>query len=402
MQTIKIPEILLPSDNCDIQTWAVNACDQYTSDYLYWESVEKRTEGKPSAYNLIFPEIYLKDKPEERIARINENMRRYLSGGIFKKVLGGFILVERTTFSGTRTGIVLAVDLEDYSFKTEERALIRSTEATITERIPPRVEIRKNALVELPHVMLLYDDENNSVISSVKRGKVLYDFDLMLGGGHIKGTYIENPEEVTKALYALCSSERTVKKYGKDEKLLFAAGDGNHSLATAKTCWENLKKTLGKEELKNHPARFALVEVVNIYDSALKFEPIHRYFKTDKIALFINGLKTSGANSAYIVTKGQKQKISFNKNIPDGIKELDAYISGFIKSYGGEVDYIHGEDDLVRLTECGGVGIILPAIEKDDFFRLIINGGNLPKKTFSMGEGYEKRYYIEAKRIIKD
>ncbi|MDE6504885.1 MAG: DUF1015 domain-containing protein [Clostridia bacterium] len=402
MQTVKIPEILLPADNCDMEAWAVNACDQYTSDYLYWENVEKSVKGKPSAYNLVFPEIYLNDKPEERIARINETMRGYLSGGIFKKVSGGFILVERTTQSGTRTGIVLAVDLEDYSFKIGEHALIRSTEATILERIPPRMKIRQNAPIELPHVMLLYDDEKNSVINSIKRGKVLYDFDLMLGGGHVKGTYIENSEKVTEVLYSLCSSELAEKKYGKDEKLLFAVGDGNHSLATAKACWDNLKHSLGAEELKTHPARFALVEAVNIYDAALKFEPIHRFVKTDKTDLFVSGLKTSGAGCAYTVIKGQKHKIGFDTNIANGIKELDAYIADFIESNGGEVDYIHGEEDLTALTSNGGAGVILPAIKKDDFFRLIVSGGNLPKKTFSMGEGYEKRYYIEAKRIKKD
>ena len=392
MNTVKIPEILLPA-NADMHKWAVNACDQYTSDYAYWREVENLTLGSPSAFNLIFPEIYLKDQPEKRISRINETMRAYLSGGVFKRICGGFILVERTTQSGTRTGIVLSVDLEDYSYEAGAKTLIRSTEATILERIPPRVEIRKNAPVELPHAMLLYDDPQNTVLNAVNRGEVLYDFRLMQNGGRVKGTFITNAEEVTSALYALLD--------GRREKLLFAVGDGNHSLATAKTCWENLKSSLSEKERENHPARYALVEVVNVYDPALNFQPIHRFVKTDKADLFFSGLKTSGKEFAYIVNGGIKTKIPFSEDIPQGIRLLDSFISGFIAKHGSEVDYIHGESDLVNLTD-GGVGIILPSISKKDFFNLIISGGNLPRKTFSMGEGYEKRYYIEAKAIKKD
>lgn len=390
MNAIKIPDILLPADGVDMGAWAVNACDQYTSDLGYWQEVERITAGKPSAYNLIFPEIYLNDKPEERIARINETMRGYLSGGIFKKVSGGFILVERTTPSGTRNGLVIAVDLEDYSYENGAETLIRSTEATITERIPPRVKIRENAPLELPHVMLLYNDAKSTVLSAVKRGETLYDFDLSCGGGHVKGTYISNSEEVKSAFYSLVQGEKG---------LLFAVGDGNHSLATAKKCWDNVKLSLSEEEQANHPARYALVEAVNVFDGALKFEPIHRLVKTAKTDKFLNGLKTSGGGEAYIVVEGKKRKIPFNADIPAGIRELDKYISAFISENGGEVDYIHGEEDLKKLSRCG-VGVILPPIEKGDFFNLIEKGGNLPKKTFSMGEGYEKRYYIEAKAIV--
>lgn len=397
--TVKIPEILLPSDRNNMHRWAVNACDQFTSDNEYWKQVESITAGYPSTYNLIYPEIYLKDDPEKRIARINENMRRYLDGNIFDK-LEGLVLVERSTESGTRTGIVLAIDLEDYSYEKGAKTLIRSTEATILERIPPRVAIRKDAPIELPHIMLLYDDETNSVLNGVERGEVLYDSELMLGGGHIKGTKISNPDNVISSLYNLCSKERSEKRYGVCDGLLFAVGDGNHSLATAKTCWEDLKRSLSGEEKENHPARFALCEAVNIYDAALRFEPIHRYIKCDKVEKFAEGLKTSGSSTAYIVVNGKKSKIPFNENIPEGIRGLDKYIADFIAENGGEVDYIHGEEGLVSYTENCGVGVILPAIGKDDFFRLIATGGNLPRKTFSMGEGNEKRYYVEA-RIIK-
>lgn len=390
MQTIKITDILLPA-KADMYTWAVNACDQFTSDYTYWEEVEKLTRGKASTFHMIFPEIYLKDNPEKRIASANAAMENYLKTGVFKTVKDGFILVERSTESGVRTGIVLAIDLEDYSFEKGAKTPVRSTEATILERIPPRVEIRKNAPVELPHIMLLYDDPKDAVLKSIERGDVLYDFDLNMNGGHIKGTYVKNAEQVIKTFYSL------VEK--KEDKFLFAVGDGNHSLATAKTCWENLKPTLSAKERETHPARFALVEAVNIYDKALNFEPIHRLVKIADHQKFKNGLALKGNSSAYLVIGGKSEKIAFPENIPEGIRALDEYISKYLKENGGEVDYIHGDKELINFTKNGGVGIILPPINKGDFFDLISKGGNLPRKTFSMGEGNEKRYYIEAKPI---
>lgn len=393
MNAIKIPQILLPKD-ADMELWAVNACDQFTSDKKYWSQLDALVGDNPSTLRLIFPEIYLKDKPEERIKEINAHMRDYIYGGVFEEIQGGFILVERTTQSGKRTGIVLAIDLEEYDFNQGSKALIRSTEATILERIPPRVKIREHAPIELPHVMLLYDDKENEVLGSVKRGKVLYDFELNMDGGHVKGTYISNAEQVAKMFYSVCGGDR----YGNGEKLLFAVGDGNHSLATAKTCWENVKKTLTPEQAANHPARFALVEAVNIYDPALTFEPIHRLVKTDKPQAFAEGLKTNGGKKAYVVIDGVSTEIPFTDDVPQGIRELDAYIADFIAQNGGEVDYIHGEEELKGFSSMG-VGVILPAIAKDDFFRLIVTGGNLPRKTFSMGEGNEKRYYIEGKII---
>ena len=393
MKAIKTPKILLP-DNADMYAWAVNACDQFTSDNKYWEEVESLVGDKPSTLRLIYPEIYLKDNPEKRIKDINANMHSYLSNRVFKELKDGFILVERTTQSGTRTGIVLSIDLEAYDFKVGSKALIRSTEATILERIPPRVKIRENAPVELPHVMLLYNDKQNAVLSKVKRGEVLYDFDLNMGGGHAKGTYIDNSEEIIEEFYSLMENT----DYGNGEKLLFAVGDGNHSLATAKTCWENIKKGLTKEEQQTHPARFALCEAVNIYDKALFFEPIHRLVKTDRAEEFIKGYNPQGDKTAYTVVNGQKTKVQFNADVPQGIRELDSYITKFIEQNGGEVDYIHGDEEVTAFSSMG-IGVILPAIGKDDFFRLIVTGGNLPRKTFSMGEGNEKRYYIEAKAI---
>lgn len=386
--TISVPQILLPC-GADMYSWAVNACDQFTSDLSYWQEVERIAQGKPSAYHIIFPEIYLKDNPEARIAAINSQMYRYLESGIFNE-FNGFVLVERTTESGTRTGIVLAIDLEQYSFRQEDKALIRSTEATVLDRLPPRVHIRSGAPLELPHIMLLYDDKSRSVLNSVRRGEELYNFDLNMGGGHVKGTLVSDPQTVIDAFYSLAE--------GMSDKMLFAVGDGNHSLAAAKLCWENIKNKLSPEQAKTHPARYALCEAVNIYDPALAFRPIHRFIKTDNPHEFVGGWNISGEKSAEVVVNGIKTAVSFPSDIPCGIRLVDEYISDFIKQYGDTVDYIHGDEELTELT-ADGAGVLLPSVEKDDFFRLIKAGGNLPKKTFSMGEGNEKRYYIEAKRI---
>ena len=396
MSTIIIPQIYLPAVD-DLGAWATIACDQYTSDGAYWQKLESFVGDKPSTLNLIFPEIYLGDNDSQRIARINENMRAYLASGVFRPYTG-LVLVERTTRSGTRTGILLAVDLEEYSFRPASKAPVRSTEATILERIPPRVAIRKDAPIELPHIMLLYDDVYGEVLAAAERGEKLYDFELNMGGGHVKGTAINNGEEVISRLMRLSRIHECVKKYGREEELLFVVGDGNHSLAAAKQCWDDLKPSLTPEEREVHPARFALAEAVNIYDPALRFEPIHRFVKTDKPDLFLKGMPSGGSGRAVVVIDGKRGAVHFPENIPEGIRALDEYITTFITTHGGSVDYVHGADEVAALSG-DGVGILLPAISKNDLFRLVIEGGNLPRKTFSMGDGDEKRYYIEAKAI---
>lgn len=396
MSTIIIPQIYLPAVD-DLGAWATIACDQYTSDGAYWQKLESFVGDKPSTLNLIFPEIYLGDNDSQRIARINENMRTYLASGVFRPYTG-LVLVERTTRSGTRTGILLAVDLEEYSFRPASKAPVRSTEATILERIPPRVAIRKDAPIELPHIMLLYDDVYGEVLAAAERGEKLYDFELNMGGGHVKGTAITNGEEVISQLMRLSRIPESVKKYGRAEELLFVVGDGNHSLAAAKQCWDDLKSSLTPEEREVHPARFALAEAVNIYDPALRFEPIHRFVKTDKPDLFLKGMPSGGSGRAVVVIDGKRGAVHFPENIPEGIRALDEYITTFITTHGGSVDYVHGADEVAALSG-DGVGILLPAISKNDLFRLVIEGGNLPRKTFSMGDGDEKRYYIEAKAI---
>ena len=387
---VHIPRILLPA-HADMRSWAVIACDQFTSDKNYWRQVREQIGDGDSTYRLIFPEIYLKDDPERRISAINAAMEDYLARGVFEELEEGFILVERTTKdSSTRTGLVIAVDLESYSFSGGKGVPIRSTEATIPERIPPRVRIRRDAPLELPHVILLYDDPDFKVLDAVQRGKVLYDFDLMLGGGHVKGTFVNNSGAVKRTLCTLTE--------GQDDKLLFAVGDGNHSLAAAKTCWENIKPTLSAVQRKTHPARFVLCEAINIYDRAMRFLPIHRLVLTARAEQFITDWRLSGVGTARVVTARGEKKLPFPSNVPRGIAELDSFIAEFLMKYGGEVDYIHGDDEL-RSFANGGAGILLPSIQKSDFFNLIKKGGNLPKKTFSLGEGSEKRYYIEAKKI---
>ncbi|MCD8205391.1 MAG: DUF1015 domain-containing protein [Clostridia bacterium] len=388
LHTIKRTNILYPKKGTDMTAFSVIACDQFTSDALYWEEVEKAACGKVSSLNLILPEIYLSDA-EKRIPVINEKMRQYVEGDVFDET-DDFILVERTTKSGTRRGVLLAVDLEDFSFAGGTRAPIRSTEETILERVPPRAAIRKEAPLELPHVMLLYDDREGSVLSSVRKGETIYDFDLMMGGGHVRGTKISNSDEVMRTFYALDSTEK--------EGFLFAVGDGNHSLAAAKAHWDNVKKDLSAEDRKDHPARYALAEAVNIYDEALRFEPIHRFVRCKNPRKLQSMLRFSGDEKFRTVIDGMVSEMPFFDDIPAGIREVDAVIREFLLSCGGDVDYIHGDENVIELSS-DGIGIMLPGIKKENFFRMIESGGNLPRKTFSMGEGIEKRYYVEARKI---
>ncbi|MCD8201776.1 MAG: DUF1015 domain-containing protein [Clostridia bacterium] len=396
IKTIVRSPVLYPKKGMDMRAWSVIACDQYTSDALYWENVESEVGDKPSTLRLILPEIYLRDA-KSRIPAINAKMREYVEGDIFDET-DGLILVERTTQSGTRRGILLTIDLEDFSYEKGAKTPVRSTEGTILERIPPRAEIRRDAPLELPHVMVLYDDKEGAVLRTVKKGETMYDFDLNMGGGHVKGTKIENSDEVIKAFYALADPNRQKELYGTDDKFLFAVGDGNHSLAAAKAHWEAVKTNLSPEKASSHPARYALVEAVNIYDGALKFEPIHRFVKCRNPQRLQSMLGLSGGRKCRTVIDGNIRETAFPDYIPEGIAETDRVISEFVQKFGGEVDYVHGEDEVIALSS-DGIGVMFPPIKKDDFFRTIAEGGNLPRKTFSMGEGNEKRYYIEARKI---
>ena len=392
---IAIPKIVLPAPSVDMQAWAVIACDQHTSDAAYWDELERIVGDKPSTLRLTLPEIYLGGDISERLAAISSAMERYKREGVFRTLPEGFILTERKTpVSPLRRGIVLAVDLETYSYEKKSDALIRATEATITERIPPRLKIRKSAPLEFPHIMVLYDDPLDTVLGPYLDASLetVYDFDLNMGGGHIRGRYLQDVGPMLEAFGALIK-----------DNLLFMVGDGNHSLATAKAMWEKIKPTLPAEERKTHPARYALCEAVNLYDEGIRFEAIHRIVKRVDAQKFAQGLAAkTGKCGCALYVQGQKQQFSLGSDAPGAVAEADKYIAEYIGKYGGEVDYIHGEEDLRRLSEePSSVGVALPKMDKSDLFPLVKKYGSLPRKTFSMGESEEKRYYIEGRVIVK-
>lgn len=400
-------DILIPKD-IEMEKWSVVACDQYTSQAEYWTETEKIVGSSPSSLNIVFPEIYLEnDDYNERINRINENMNTYLNDGIFDNLESSFVYVERRLLNGkVRRGIVGAVDLEAYDYSNDADSLVRATEKTVIERIPPRIRIRINAPLELPHIMLLIDNADKSVIepfSSQKESlKVVYDFDLMQGGGHITGYHLplSKSASIADSLEALM----------KNSDLLFAVGDGNHSLATAKECWEITKKNLSADEIKMHPARYALAEVVNIHDESLEFEPIHRVvFGCDPQNVIDEFLQAyegasldSGKGQNIKFTYGGKQGELFIENPPYSLSlgTLQSFLDNYVKRHGCKIDYIHGGDVVETLSQKdGNMGFLLPAMEKSELFPSVIADGVLPRKTFSMGEANEKRFYLECRKI---
>lgn len=396
MSVIQIPRILLPArtDAEAMRKWSVIACDQFTSDKKYWEALEREVGEAPSTLRLVFPEVYLDDgDAEARIAAIRQNMRGYLADGVFRRLDRGFVLVERSTryTDQKRYGVVLAIDLEEYSFQPRSSAKIRATEATVPERIPPRVKIRRGAPLELPHVMLLYDAREEEILKDLENGRpeLLYDFELNRGGGRLRGWFLpeEQAAEIAQRLYATAGD------------MLFAVGDGNHSLAAAKTCWEEIKATLSPEERRTHPARYALCEAVSLYSPALTFEPIHRFVDGVAVEKFIAGI--GKYVSVPMRREGRTLSFTGEYDAVSLLRSLDAYIAEYTGMYGGKTDYIHGEKELAELTDGkkDSVGIRLKTVSKDGFFKAVEEGGSLPRKTFSMGEGAEKRYYTECREI---
>lgn len=409
MKTVKVQNVLLPKDGVDFEKWAVVACDQFTSQPDYWEKLASYVGDAPSTLNLIYPEVYLSCDRENRIKNINANMRKYLDGGIFREIKDSFILVERDTpYQKGRLGLMMAVDLEEYDYTPFAPVQIRATEGTVVERIPPRVEIRRHAPLELPHIMLLIDDRDFSVIEPIYENRdgleLLYDTDLNMNGGHLRGWRVPDTDAVLEKLYALVSDENQMKKYGKVTNFLFAVGDGNHSLATAKAHWDEVKAGLSDKEKEAHPARYALVEVENLMSPALKFEPIHRVvFGADEEFIKELSSKISGGRKIRAFTKDKEYTLFAPDDSIDAIKEIQDFIDERVKADACiEVDYIHGENYLGRVVkERGGVGIVMPAPEKTNLFDFIIRRGIMPRKSFSMGEAEEKRYYFEAKKIVK-
>lgn len=400
MSTFRKADILIPNGNIDLTKWSVVACDQYTSQPEYWDSVSNIVGNAPSSLNVVFPEVFLSEG-EARIEKINKNMEKYLKEGIFTGLPSCLIYVERTQSNGKiRRGIIGAVDLEDYDFNKDSQSKIRATEGTVLERIPPRVKIRENAPLELPHIMLLMDDADNTVIESCEKGDKLYDFELMQSGGHLTGYLIPDAsaDKVLSAIDALDKSSR--------ENLLFAVGDGNHSLATAKTCWENIKNTLTEDERKNHPARFCLVEIENIHDFALEFEPIHRVLFdvspneiiSDIMHYYTETSKSDNGGQHIEYIFGGKRGDLYIKN--SGSALAVGTLQKYIDEKGYKVDYIHGADVVQKLAQKPGtIGFLLPAMQKSELFKAVISDGALPRKTFSMGEAQDKRFYLEAKKI---
>ena len=415
----KRANILLPKKNVDMSKWSVVACDQYTSEPEYWKEVAEIVGKEPSTLNLVLPEVYLEENDvSERIKKINENMKNLLKDNFFEEHKESLIYVERTQADGTvRKGIVGVIDLEEYSYEKGSQSLVRTTEGTILERIPPRIRVRENAELELPHIMLLIDDRKKEIIeditNKVEENDKVYDFDLMKKGGHIKGYKLNDRimQEVMNKLEKLTDKKYFEEKYEVKDKgvLLFSVGDGNHSLATAKTWYENLKKTLPKEEYENHPARYALVEVVNIHSDALKFEPIHRVLFDVNVENVLEQLnkyyeiseKSDGGQKVKYICKGKEGEFYIKNpkaNIPVGSMQI--FIDEYLKENGGKIDYIHGDDITRELaSKEGNIGFIFEGIEKEELFKTIILDGALPRKTFSMGHSYDKRYYLESRKI---
>lgn len=389
-------DILVPQVN--LNKWSVIACDQYTSEPEYWEKVKEITEGEPSALNIILPECYLKEDNSGSIKTINENMNRYLEEGIFKEYRNAMVYIERVQCDGKlRCGVLGCIDLEQYSYEKKTNAPVRATEQTVISRIPPRVEIRKDAPLELPHIMLLIDDIKREIIEPLALKKQnfekIYDFELMLKAGRITGYLIdgETVKEIRQKLSRLAEN---------NGGLAFCVGDGNHSLATAKECYLKNRSEL---------CRYALCEFVNVHSDALCFEPIYRVvFGADPKALtdaFVNfcGGEYSGedAQEFKCFYEGCERTVSVRPKYKLSVGTLQAFLDSYCSDKPEmKIDYIHGEESLKKLSEIkGAVGFIFGGMKKEELFPAVLKDGSLPRKTFSMGHSYDKRFYLEARKI---
>lgn len=410
MNIFKPANILIPQVKC-IEKWSVIACDQYTSQPEYWERVRRFVGGAPSALNLILPEAEM-DEAHERLDDIHSDMNRYLAEGVFKECENAYIYIERTLVNGTiRKGVLGMVDLERYDYSKTSTADIRATERTVEERIPPRVKIRRDAPIEMPHILVLCDDKQHMLIESLEQVKEqcvqLYDFDLMEHGGRLRGWLVQG--EKTKLFDAQLKQyiQTNASEYqgiGK-KPMVFAVGDGNHSLATAKAHYEELKRSHPEQDLSNHPARYALVELENIHDEAQQFEPIHRIVtEIDTDALLQTMKESICAKEGYPIVcyMGlQEETIYLDRALGElPVAILQKFLDEYLEKVSGKIDYIHGEGVLKTLaSKEQSIGFVLPNIEKNQFFKGIVMDGVLPRKTFSMGHAQEKRYYLEARKI---
>lgn len=405
-------DILLPN-LLSLEKWSVIACDQFTSDPDYWRRVKDTVGSEPSTLQLILPEAELGTPAEEEHTRqIHESMEKYLQSNVFQEYKKSFVYVERSLENGTiRKGLVGMVDLEAYDYHPGSESDIRATERTVIERIPPRQRVRRNAPIELPHILMLCDDHDKRLIEPITAKKdtlrKLYDFDLMEGGGHITGWLVEGKDvdDFVDTLTDYTSSISNKYKNLSGKPMTFAVGDGNHSLATAKSCYEEMKANNPGVDFSNHPARFALVELENIHDDAQVFEPIHRVITNTDPKLLLSALFESasaetgfevkwyiGSEHGSIILDSEKGQLA--------VGVLQSFLDSYLKEHEGKIDYIHDDEELIRLSQQdNAIGFLLPAMEKSQLFRGVIADGVLPRKTFSMGHAREKRYYLEGRRI---
>ena len=421
---LRASDLMIPKKGNDLSKWAVVACDQFTSEKEYWEDVDRLVGDAPSTLRLIFPECYLEDGDgDKRIADINRTMAQYVKDKLFDTYRDCFFLVKRTCGNTSRWGLMASLDLDRYSWEKDSTSLIRATEGTILSRIPPRKKIRKDAPLEIPHIMVLISDKEKSVIeplaAKTERLSEVYDVELMKNGGHLQAWVVDSEKDKSAIASAF---EKLYDALNPKNPLLFAMGDGNHSFATAKSCWEDIKQTLSEEERKTHPARFCLVELENIFDPGLVFEPIHRLLFNVPEDVFLAEL---AKNADKVDTEKVGCRNCIAKHIADQSRQRFGYCTsdkhvvvtlenpsaniaaGTLQKVidslidkGYSVDYIHGADVTDKLgSEKGNIGLFLPAIDKGTFFDTIIKDGALPRKTFSMGEANEKRYYMEARAI---
>lgn len=404
-RVVKVPKILLPKKGIDMEKWATIACDQFTSTPEYWERLVAFVGDSPSTLKLTCPEIYLSRDVSGEVKKVQAEMRKYLDEGIFDE-REGFVLVERQVGNDYRIGLMAAIDLDAYDWH-RVRTPIRATEDTLMERLPVRISIRKGAEIEAPHAIILMDDREKDIIEPLYAARdgfeKLYDFELNMGGGHIRGWLVprQREQEILDKIAALNTPELQIEKYGSDAGIMLAVGDGNHSVATAKVCYEELKQSLTGEQQKTCPARYMLVELVNLHGGGMEFSPIHRYFKA-RDDEFVAKLKASlyGDGRLKIMYKGGEEYIKCPENAGTAITEIQSLVEAYIKETGAEIDYVH---DVIHLKECvdksDGMGIVMPAFSRSDLFGYVVNVGNLPKKAFSIGEAEHKRYYLECRKI---
>lgn len=397
MPFVVTPKLLLPKKDIDYTRWAVIACDQFTSEPQYWLELKMLVDNHFSTYKLILPEVFLNHSVEQQIRDANRNMEDYLRINLFEEHECMILVDRKTPYRPSRKGLVLAIDLENYEFEEGKISSIVASEKTVAERIPPRVRIRENAPIELSHVLVLIDDQNSRIIEKLYEQKdemeVLYDFDLNMGGGHLKGYKVENNEKI---IHKLMASQEAIK---------MVVGDGNHSLASAKVFWDHIKKTLPENEYFNHPARYAMVEVVSLYDPGLTFEPIHRVIYDaphDFVKLLNKFVKGDARLNVFDKKKIFEATVSSNPFV--AIKDIQNFLDHLmLQTRHMHIDYVHGMDSLRKIVSehKNAIGIEMPPLRREDLFPYVRQFGALPRKSFSLGEAREKRYYMECRKIIK-